>query len=110
MSAQVNQNQVIYICIDVFDLFIALPSNRLLKCCHDVIHVRELTFNYKMSRLIFTAFGPFFGPFLGHFLDQFFGQFFWIILSGEGRLLVFRGGVGCSLSVLREGWEVNCCY
>ena len=62
---------VIYICVDVFDLFIAFPSNRLLKCCHDVIHVRELTFNYKMSRLIFAAFGPFFGPF--------FGQFFWII-------------------------------
>ena len=76
MSAQVNQNQVIYICIDVFDLFIALPSNRLLKCCHDVIHVRELTFNYKMGRLIFAAFGPFFGPFLGHFLDHCFWTIF----------------------------------
>ena len=75
MSAQVNQ-MVIYICVDVFDLFIAFPSNRLLKCCHDVIHVRELTFNYKMSRLIFAAFGPFFGPFLGHFLDHFLDNFF----------------------------------
>ena len=72
MSAQVNQ-MVIYICVDVFDLFIAFPSNRLLKCCHDVIHVRELTFNYKMGRLIFAAFGPFFGPL---FLDNFFGSFY----------------------------------
>ena len=63
-----------------------------------------------MSRLIFAAFGPFFGPFLGHFLYHFLDNLFWIILSGEGRLLVFRGGVGCSLSVLREGWEANCCY
>ena len=82
MSAQVNQ-MVIYICVDVFDLFIAFPSNRLLKCCHDVIHVRELTFNYKMSRLIFAAFGPFFGPFLGHFLDHFWTTFLDHFIGGR---------------------------
>ena len=82
MSAQVNQ-MVIYICVDVFDLFIASPSNRLLKCCHDVIHVRELTFNYKMSRLIFAAFGPFFGPFLGHFLDHFWTTFLDHFIGGR---------------------------
>ena len=82
MSAQVNQ-MVIYICVDVFDLFIAFPSNRLLKCCHDVIHVHELTFNYKMSRLIFAAFGPFFGPFLGHFLDHFLDNFFGSFYRGK---------------------------
>lgn len=74
---------VIYICVDVFDLFIAFPSNRLLKCCHDVIHVRELTFNYKMSRLIFAAFGPFFGPFLGHFLDHFWTTFLDHFIGGR---------------------------
>ena len=82
MSAQVNQ-MVIYICVDVFDLFIAFPSNRLLKCCHDVIHVHELTFNYKMSRLIFAAFGPFFGPFLGHFLDHFWTTFLDHFIGGR---------------------------
>ena len=32
-----------------------------------------------------------------------FGLFFFTILSGGGST---KGGVGCSISVLREGWEV----
>ena len=65
--------------------------------------------------------GPFFyhflGPYFGYYLDPFF---FRTILTGKGRPLVLRKGgrqivvtgvgLGCSLSVLREGWKVNCCY
>ena len=43
-------------------------------------------------------FGPIFGPF--------FGPFYW----GGGATISALGGVRCSLSVLREGWEADCCY
>ena len=55
--------------------------------------------------------------FLDHFLDKFLDLFFypiflWIILSGggEGRehTISTQRVVGCSQSVLREGWEVDC--
>ena len=43
--------------------------------------------------------------FLDHFLDLFFFcTIFWTVLSGGGRPFVLRGGVGCNLTVLREGW------
>ena len=43
------------------------------------------------------------GP-LDYFLDNFLGPFFffWTILSGGGGTICTQGGVGCSLSVLRE--------
>ena len=48
------------------------------------------------------------GP-LDYFLDHFLHLFFfctivWTVLSGGGRPFVLRGGVGCNLTVLREGW------
>ena len=38
-----------------------------------------------------------FGPFLDHFI-------------GGMYTISTQGGVGCSLSVLREGWEAECYY
>ena len=46
-----------------------------------------------------TIFGPFLGPFF--FLDHFIG--------GK-HTISSQGGVGCGLSVLREGWEAECYY
>ena len=50
------------------------------------------------------------------FLDYFFGLFFWTIFFGLFldhffRPFYRRGGrpLGCSLSVLRKGWEASCC-
>ena len=42
---------------------------------------------------------------LGIFFALFFGPFY-----GGGGTISALGGVRCSLSVLREGWEADCCY
>ena len=46
--------------------------------------------------------GPFF---LDHFLDYFLDHF-----RGGEHTIITEGGVGGSLSVLREGWEAECYY
>ena len=52
--------------------------------------------------------------FLDMFLDLFFYPIFlWIFLWGGGgreHTICTQGVVGCSQSVLREGWEVDCYY
>ena len=42
-----------------------------------------------------------------NFLDHLLNHFFWTILSGGGmkHSIGTQGGVACSISVLREGWE-----
>ena len=43
---------------------------------------------------------------LDNFLDHFFGPFY----RGGKHTISSQGGVGCSLSVLREGWETDYYY
>ena len=52
-----------------------------------------------------TIFWTFFGPLFGPFLDLLFDHF----IKGAPTIST-QGGVGCSLSVLRERWETDCCY
>ena len=64
--------------------------------------------------------GLFFGPYfwvhcLDHFFFTFFGPFFGnnfgLPVGGGGRQTISsQGGVGCSLPLLREGWEADCYY
>ena len=42
-----------------------------------------------------------------HFLNRFFGPFFLPFWEGK-HTDTTKGGMGCSLSVLREGWEAEC--
>ena len=49
------------------------------------------------------------GIFLHYFLDQFLDHFLDHFIGGGGTISTL-GGVRCSLSVLREGWEADCCY
>lgn len=48
--------------------------------------------------------------FLDHFFEPFFWSTFWIILLGGRKTIRSQGGVGCSLTVLWEGWEADCYY
>ena len=48
--------------------------------------------------------------FLDHYFGPLFGPFFWTILSRGVHTVSTQGRVGYSLSVLREGWEPDCCY
>ena len=43
--------------------------------------------------------------FWDHFLDHLLNHF---IGGGRKHTISSQGGVGCSLSVLREGWEAEC--
>lgn len=45
----------------------------------------------------------FFEPFFYHFLDHF-------VRGGGWKTISSQGGVGCSLTVLWEGWEADCYY
>ena len=47
--------------------------------------------------------------FLDHFLDHFLDLLFDHFIKGAPTIST-QGGVGCSLSVLRERWETDCCY
>ena len=52
----------------------------------------------------------FFGQFFGSLFWTIFGPFFWTILSRGVHTFSTQGRVGYTLSVLREGWEPDCCY
>ena len=47
--------------------------------------------------------------FLDHFLDYFLDHFLDHFIGGKHTINT-QGGVGCSLLVLREGWEAECYY
>ena len=47
--------------------------------------------------------------FWDHFLDSFLDLLFDHFIKGAPTIST-QGGVGCSLSVLRERWETDCCY
>ena len=47
--------------------------------------------------------------FLDHFLDYFLDRFLDHFIGGK-HTISNQGGVGCSLLVLREGWEAECYY
>ena len=47
--------------------------------------------------------------FLDHFLDYFLDHFLDHLIEGKHTIST-HGGVGCSLLVLREGWEAECYY
>ena len=64
---------------------------------------------WTIFRTIFL--GPLFGPFFFTFFGPFFGNNFGLPVGGGGRQTISgQGGVGCSLPLLREGWEADCYY
>ena len=65
-----------------------------------VEYISTCTLSYMFCMFFRCGFwtGPFFRPF---FLDHF---------VGGKHTISTQGGVGCSLLVLREGWEAECYY
>ena len=47
--------------------------------------------------------------FLDHFLDYFLDHYLDHFIGGKHTICT-QGGVGCSLLVLRKGWEAECYY
>ena len=72
-----------------------------LKCLSETILRLEFYsqnhYNWHGVKYGLDYFWTIFGPFLDHFI-------------GGMYTISTQGGVGCSLSVLREGWEAECYY
>ena len=86
-------------------------SQTILTMTHIQLHNKSpnklhLTLNCVKLIMDRWTLGIFFELFFGPIFGPFFGPFYW----GGGATISALGGVRCSLSVLREGWEADCCY